>query len=328
MAEPGRLPELIAAAGPSRLGPRAGRTVLRLRHDLPEAPPDELRARVVARGERTVAAEGAFVGGPFLVLVPFAFCAALLSQARTILELAALEGRDPADPERGAELLFLQGVYEDVDAARAALSSPDRADGNGGSGGSGGDDRGQGRDEDRDEDRGDDRDEDREGDRKGGRRRKRRPGRIAALWDLSLRMARLLGVLTPTNEDAGLLARIGGWALSAAVFLTGLVAPLVWLPYLAFTYRRNTARLLDRATVFYAGAPAPRAPGRVVPAVLLALTRALVSLLVPAAAVAAVLLTDLRIAGGRWPVLGIALCTTSVLVGGWWVGRRLRSRRG
>ncbi|MEU2434314.1 hypothetical protein ABZ611_33350 [Streptomyces sp. NPDC007861] len=32
--------------------------------------------------------QGAFVGGPFLVLIRVAFCAALLSQARTVLELA------------------------------------------------------------------------------------------------------------------------------------------------------------------------------------------------------------------------------------------------
>ncbi|MFF5970254.1 hypothetical protein ACFY7C_01885 [Streptomyces sp. NPDC012769] len=289
-AEPGRLPELIASAAPRRLGPRAERSVRRLRRDLPDASPVELRARVVARGGRAVAAEGAFVGGPFLVLVPFAFCAALLSQARTVLELAALEGRDPADPARGAELLVLQGVYGSTEAARAALAPSGAGAGSGARG--------------------------------------RRPGRFAALWDLSVRMARLLGVVTPAGDSGGLLVRLGGWVLSGAVFLVGLVAPLVWLPYLAFTYHRSTARLMDRATVFYAGAPAPRRTGRFAPAMLLALARALLSLLVPAAAVAVVVITDARIAGGRWPVLGIVLSTTSVAVGGWWLGRRWHRRRG
>ncbi|MGW5424424.1 hypothetical protein [Streptomyces sp. NPDC003943] len=292
-AEPGRLPELLASFAARRLGPGAGRAVARLRRELPDADPAELRARVVARGGRAVAAEGAFVGGPFLVFVPFAFCAALLSQARTVLELAALEGRDPEDPERAAELLVLQGVYEDTDAARAALDArPEPAPGE-------------------------------------------RPGRTAALWRLSMRMARLLGVLTPGGDGAGddpdggpgLLVRIGQWALSGAVFLVGLVAPLVWLPYLAFTYRRTTVRLADRATEFYAGELGPPRTARLDPGTALALARALASLLVPIAAVALVVLADLKIAGGRWPALGVALFTTSLAVGGWWVWRRRRRHR-
>jgi hypothetical protein len=36
--------------------------------------------------------EGAFVGGPFIVLLPVAFGAALLAQAQMALELAVLAG--------------------------------------------------------------------------------------------------------------------------------------------------------------------------------------------------------------------------------------------
>ncbi|MFJ3903615.1 hypothetical protein [Streptomyces sp. NPDC090025] len=288
MAEPGRLPELLAAFAPRRLGPGAGRAARRLRADGTD--PAAARARVVARGTRAAAAEGTFVGGPFLLLVPFAFCAALLSQARTVLELAALAGRDPVDPERAAELLVLQGVYGEVDDARAALArEPARGPAEGRSG-------------------------------------KRRPGRIAALWDLSLRMARLLGVLTPSGDGVGRWRQLGQWALSGAVFLVGLVAPLVWLPYLAYTYRRSTLRLTDRAALFYAGATVPRRSTRLDPATILALGRTLLSLLVPVVAVAWVVFTDARIAGGRWPVLGIALFTSSVAVGGWWVWRHWVSR--
>ncbi|MEU7026009.1 hypothetical protein AB0A60_04870 [Streptomyces sp. NPDC046275] len=276
---------MLAAFAPRHLGPGADRAVRRMRAAGPEPSSEELHARTVARGTRKAAAEGAFVGGPFLPLVPFAFCAALLSQARTVLELAALTGRDPRDPERAAELLVLQGVYADTDAARAALAA-------------------------------------RDGEDPGGSRA--RPGRIAALWSLSLRMARLLGVLTPSGDGAGRLARFGQYALTGTVFLVGLVAPLVWLPYLAYSYRRNTLQLLDRATVFYAGRSAPRRASRLDAEMVLALLRAAVSLIVPVAGVLVVLLADVRIAGDSWPVLGIVLIAGSVGVGAWWARRQWR----
>ncbi|MFD5325291.1 hypothetical protein [Streptomyces sp. NPDC127092] len=290
MAAPGRLPESLAVFAQRRLGPAADRAVRRLHAARPDASSDELRTRVVARGVRTASAEGAFVGGPFMLFVPFAFCAALLSQARTVLELAALEGKDPTDPARTAELLVLQGVYEDTDAARIALAEPVAPVAPEGGAG-------------------------------------KRPGRLAALWELVMRMARLLGLVTPTENQAGRLMRIGQWALVGAVFLVGLVAPLVWLPYLAFSYRRSTLALLDRAAIFYAGAPAPRRPNRFDPAVIGAVARAVFSLLVSLIGVAVVVGADLHIAGGRWPVLGIVLVSSSVLVGGWWVWRRRRRGR-
>ncbi len=124
LAEPGRLSESLASFALRHLGPGAGAAVARLRAARPEADAAALRALVVTRGRRAVVSEGAFVGGPFLFLVPFAFCGALLSQARAVLELAAVEGRDATDPERSAELLVLQGVCGDTAAARAALEAP------------------------------------------------------------------------------------------------------------------------------------------------------------------------------------------------------------
>ncbi|MEE1820480.1 hypothetical protein PUR59_36385 [Streptomyces sp. SP18ES09] len=285
-AEPARLPEALASFALRHLGPGAGPAVDRLRAARPDAGPATLRALVVSRGRRRVVVEGAFVGGPFLVLIPLAFCGALLSQARTVLELAATEGRDPADPERAAELLVLQGVYEDTASARAALET-----------------------------------------RPAAPRARPARGRTAGLRDLILRMARLLGLLTPSGEQkSGRLARIGPWALVACVFLVGLVAPLVWLPYMAVSYNRATTRMMDRAVVFYVGSRDLRASRRVRvdPSTVAAGLRATGSLLLPLGGLLVVAATDTRIAGGQWPVAGIVLVSSCLLTGGWWLWRRHR----
>ncbi|WP_435972527.1 hypothetical protein [Streptomyces sp. Qhu_M48] len=284
LAEPGRLPESLASFALRRLGPGAGATVARLRDAHPHADAAALRALLVTRGRRSVTTEGAFVGGPFLFLIPVAFCGALLSQVRTVLELAATEGRDTTDPERAAELLVIQGVYGDTATARAALDTAGT-----------------------------------------GARAEGGQGRLAAFRYLIVRMARLLGLVTP-GDGVGRWVRVGRWSLLGGVFLVGLVVPLVWLPYMAFQYHRGTTQLTDRATVFYVGSPDLRASrgARLDPAVALAGLRAVGSALLPAVALLLVLVTDTRIAGGRWPVVGIVLTASCLVSGGWWLWRRLR----
>ncbi|MFJ9021071.1 hypothetical protein ACIRPU_13950 [Streptomyces sp. NPDC102259] len=281
--------------------------------------PPPTRAQLLARGRRATVTEGAFVGGPFLLLIPVAFCAALLRQTRTILELAALTGRDPKERDRAAELLVLQGVYDDVPAARAGLaahtadppgppgpSSPSDPSGSSSHAGPSGPSRPSGR--------------------------RIRP---IVLWNLTLRMARLLGLITPAGPGGRprRSAQAARWLLLAAVILVGLAAPLVWLPYMANSYDRATTRLNDRAVRFYfptAGADddAPPPRRRPDPAALAGAGRALLSLLVPVALIIGVLVADLRIAGGNWPVLGLALTAASVGTGAVWLWRRHRRRGG
>lgn len=254
-----------------------------------EPPPG--RAAVIRRGHRATVAEGAFVGGPFLLFVPFAFCAALLRQARTVLELAALAGRTPTELDRAAELLVLQGVHDDVPAARAALAA-----------------------------------------QAAGAAAAPTPGRLrrtAVLWALVMRMARLLGLLVPAEPGSRprWAAQTARWLLLVAVFLVGLVAPLVWLPYMASNYDRATTRLTARAVRFYfPDAPDDVGPSRprrrLDPAALTSAARALLSLLVPIAVTLGLLATDLRIAGGRWQSLTIALAAASTTAGAVWLWRR------
>ncbi|OEJ28650.1 hypothetical protein AS594_33445 [Streptomyces agglomeratus] len=297
VADPGHLPEVLAEFAVRRIGPAVPATIAGLRQKHPDASEAELRDRVVARGRRAVVSEGAFVGGPFLVLIPVAFCAALLTQTRTVLELAALDGRDPTASARAGELLVLQGVYEDTRQTQDALVRT-----------------------------------------AGGRaaRAIARWRRWVALWDVTLRMARLLGVLTPGEEsqDEGrgvrrAVVHAWRWLLLGVVFLVGMVAPLVWLPYMAVSYRRADARLADRVLAYYFAetAPAPhRRTFRAEPGASAAALRALLSLLMPLVLIAMVFLTGLRIADSRWPVLGITLAAASAAVGGLWYWSRHRRR--
>ncbi|MFC5908499.1 hypothetical protein [Streptacidiphilus monticola] len=297
--DPDLLPAEAARLTVARLGPRVARREPRAAGKTP-APTEEQRERLTERTCRAVAAEGAFVGGPVVVLVPVAFCAALLRQLRGVLELAALAGLDPAAEERAAELLLLQGAYADPGTARAAVAET----------------------------------------RQPGVR-SRRPVRgfgWAAWWALGLRAARLLGLLTQ-DQARSRWAQVGSWLFLGVVFLAGLVAPLVWLPYMAWSYDRATRRLLDQAAAFYLGVPEVTAEGealerptpqgrrRVDPALVGGLVRGLGSLLVGLALVAFTVLADLTLLGSRWPVLALLLAVSSGLTGVLWLWRHGGWRR-
>lgn len=120
-ADPPYMPEHLALWSLKRFGPRASAAVEKLSSSHPGADQGELDRIVIERQTRISMTEGAFVGGPFIVLIPVAFCAALLAQAQTALELAALAGYAPSDQMRAADLLVLQGAYASASEASVAL---------------------------------------------------------------------------------------------------------------------------------------------------------------------------------------------------------------
>ncbi|MFI8461003.1 hypothetical protein [Kitasatospora sp. NPDC085464] len=157
------------------------------------------------------------------------------------------------------------------------------------------------------------------------------PGRIAALWRVVKRMAYLLGVVTPEQRPVSTVIRTLQWMLLAVVLLIGLVAPLIWLPYLGYSYHRASQDLGERARAYYQGKAdawpsEPERTARARPALVAAVLRTLLSLLLPVAAVVLVIATDAQLVGGRYPLLAIVLVALSAVVGEiWYLRRRRRS---
>jgi hypothetical protein len=120
--DPQNMAEHLALWSLKYFGPRAGTAVDKLRVEHPDASAEDLAGRVVEHQTRVSMTEGAFVGGPFVVLIPVAFCAALLAQAQMSFELAAVNGYSPTDEMRAADLLVVQGAYESTEEAGAALA--------------------------------------------------------------------------------------------------------------------------------------------------------------------------------------------------------------
>jgi hypothetical protein len=122
-ADPQHMAEQLVVWSLAHFGPRADSAAEKLRRDHPDADRDELEGHVVRQQSRVAAAEGGFVGGPFIVLIPVAFCAALLAQAQMVYELADISGRDPRDAMRAADLLVLLGAHESIAEAQAAIAA-------------------------------------------------------------------------------------------------------------------------------------------------------------------------------------------------------------
>jgi hypothetical protein len=294
-ADPQYMPEHLALWSLKRFGPRASVAVAKLRDAHPGADAGELEAAVIERQTRISMTEGAFVGGPFLVLIPVAFCAALLAQAQMALELAALAGYAPGDEMRAADLLVIQGAYPSTAEASEALAKLTRDP------------------------------KSRQG------KRLPRGTRIAMVK----RMAYMLGLLGSSDQKPSRLRSVLQMALVGAVFLVGLVLPLVWVPYMALAFRKSGLRMGALAGAFYAqrmseetGATVRKAAPTVQVAISAGFLRIALLIGLPVVVAVIVLLTGADIGSGKWASAGIFLIVVSALVTlGWLASRWWRRRR-
>jgi hypothetical protein len=290
-ADPQHMAEHLALWSLARFGPRADKAVEKLRGGS-VMPRDELEGLVIRRQTRVAMTEGAFVGGPFIVLIPIAFCAALLAQGQMVFELAAVGGHEPNDRMRAAELLVLIGAYESTDAAAAALATVTQQSG-----------------------------------RREGKRLPR-----GTRWTMIKRMAYLVGVLGIAEQRSRLRVALG-WTGIGVLFLVGLVLPLVWVPYMAYSTRRSTLRLGERTRAYYAAADAGEAGVTVQRRTSVrvggtaALVRTTFFVVVPIGAAVVALLTDFSVTGGHWVTAGLLLLVVSAVATLTWFGYRWWRRR-
>lgn len=293
-ADPQHMAEHLALWSVKHFGPRASSAVQKLQRENPDGETSALERMAIERQTRVAMTEGAVVGGPFIVFIPVAFCAALLAQAQMALELAALAGYAPDDQMRAADLLVLQGAYPSTDEARPALTSVARVDS-----------------------------------RPAGRRLPR-----GSRWSMVKRMAYLLGVLGSSEEKPSRLSSVLRWCLLGLTFAVGLVLPLVWVPYMAVAVRRTSIQLGERGTQFYRHNQTVESGVTVKKAQLVhvgitaGLVRTVALTLIPIAVAVIAILTGVDVGGGRLLSAGILLLAASALATiGWLTYRWWRRRR-
>jgi hypothetical protein len=292
-ADPQYMPEHLALWSLKYFGPRAGSAVAKLRDSHPEADSGELEAAVIQHQTRVSMTEGAFLGGPFIILLPVAFCAAMLAQAQMALELAALAGYAPDDEMRAADLLVIQGAYPSTTEASAALAKltrdPKRREG----------------------------------------KRLPRGSRISMVK----RMAFMLGVIGSSDEKPSRLRSVLQMGLLGVVFLVGLVLPLVWVPYMAYAFRKSGLQMGARASEFYAERRSEEAgvTVRKAPTVRIAMSagviRMLVLIAVPVVVAVIAIFTGADMGTGKWISAAIFLIVVSGLVTLAWFGYHRWRRR-
>jgi hypothetical protein len=87
----------------------------------PTDPPDRLAGRVVRRSTGIARRLGLLTGSSFYAGLLPAVAMIYFEQLIVVLRIAAVYGRDPTDPARAAEVLVVQGRYQSVSDAAAAL---------------------------------------------------------------------------------------------------------------------------------------------------------------------------------------------------------------
>ena len=298
-ADPQNMAEQLALWSVERFGLRASAAVEKLRGSHPGVDEADLERMVIERQTRVSMTEGAFVGGPFIVLIPVAFCGALLVQAQMAFELAALAGYSASDQMRAADLLVLQGAYATTAEASAALAKVTRDP------------------------------KSREG------KRLPRGSRL----NMVKRMAFMLGVLGASDQKQSRLRSTLGLIGVGVVFLVGIVLPLIWVPYMALSFRKSGLRMGARAQQFYTekrtsetGVTVRKAhPVQI--GMSAGLARMLVLIVLPILVAVIVLSTGTDIGSGKWVSAGIlliavsALATLAWLTYRWWRRRHLLGAR-
>jgi hypothetical protein len=291
-ADPQHMAEHLAVWSLARFGPRASRALEKARREHPDADRPELERLVTVRQSRIAMTEGAFVGGPFIVLVPIAFCAALLAQAQLVYSLAGASGRDPEDAQRAADLLAILGAYPSAEEGAAAITALPRDSAS------------------------------REG--------KRLPR--GSRWAMIVRMAYLLGVIGATDERSKLRGALGWFGVGVlfVVGLVLPLVWVPYMAYAMRKATLRVGRKAQAYySTSVAGEAGVTVRGRAVQiGGTVALARTLLLFVVPIVVGVAALLSGLSFGNGKWIDSLLLLIAVSLLLTLGWVGyRSWRARR-
>src|SRR5262249_36587636 len=140
-------------------------------------------------------------------------------------------------------------------------------------------------------------------------------------------------LLGSSDQKTSWVRSVLQWALLAVVFLVGLVLPLVWVPYMAWAFRKSSLQMGARASAFYAerssedtGVTVRKAASvRVGMSAGFARMLALIALPILVAVIA--LLTGADIGTGKWLSAVIFLLVVSGLATLAWLAYRSWRRR-
>ncbi len=119
--DPQHLPERLIVLAQKRLAGNAWEWGQHILAEQPNATPEEIIAQVNPQLERFARVNGALAGTPFLIALVPAYVSVLWEEARMVMAIASLNGRDPREPEFAGELLALRGLYETPGEAMAEL---------------------------------------------------------------------------------------------------------------------------------------------------------------------------------------------------------------
>ncbi len=119
--DPHHIPERLTIYAVDRQADAARAWARRARDAAPNISPSALADGQRRRTISTARVDGAVAGTPFFIALVPAYIAFLRQEVRFHLRVAALHGRDPADPRVAADFLVLRGVHEDSEEALAEL---------------------------------------------------------------------------------------------------------------------------------------------------------------------------------------------------------------
>ena len=116
--DPHHIPERLTIYSVDRQADGAREWARRAREAAPGGAPAALADAQRRRTISTARIDGAVAGTPFFIALVPAYIAFLRQEVRFHLRVAALYGRDPADPGVAADFLVLRGVHEDAEHGR------------------------------------------------------------------------------------------------------------------------------------------------------------------------------------------------------------------